>query len=376
MELQGTPIQYVAFILLIAAGMVQAWYYFRYYLKPARHEATEEAKHIFPVSVIICARNEAINLKQYLPSILGQDHPDFEVIVVNDCSEDETDMVLAELKTVYPRLKISTINKDPRFLHNKKLAQLIGIKAAKNEILLLTDADCQPESETWLRQMTAPLADGKEIVLGYGGYFRAGGLLNSYIRYDTMFIAMQYTGLAMSGLPYMGVGRNLAYRKDLFMRGNGFSSHYHIPSGDDDLFVNANATAGNTSVVLGSGSFTRSVPATSLKQFIRQKRRHMTTANHYRFADRLRLLAEPLSRVLFLAAATVMIAGMYLWPVAVSMVVAIIIVKIVVFHFAGQKFGEKGLTIPAIFYDICSPIFNALFYIAKFGKQDARKAWR
>ena len=376
MELQGTPVQYIAVILLTAAGMVQAWFYFRYYLKPARHEAAEEANHNAPVSVIICARNEAVNLKQYLPSILEQDHPDYEVIVVNDCSEDGTDMVLAELKAVYPHLKISTINKDPRFLHNKKLAQLIGIKAAKNEILLLTDADCQPESETWLRQMTAPLANGKEIVLGYGGYFRAGGLLNSYIRYDTMFIAMQYTGLAMSGLPYMGVGRNLAYRKDLFMRSNGFSSHYHIPSGDDDLFVNANATAGNTSVVLGNGSFTRSVPATSLKQFIRQKRRHMTTATHYRPGDRLRLLAEPLSRVLFLAAATVMIAGKYLWPVAVSMVAAMLIVKLVVFHFAGRKFGEKGLTIAAIFYDICSPIFNTLFYIAKFGKQDARKAWR
>ena len=146
----------------------------------------------------------------------------------------------------YPHLKISTVNKDPKFTHNKKFAQFIGIKAAKNDILLFTDADCQPESDKWLEDMTSHFDDKTDFVLGYGGYLNEKGLLNKYIRYDSMTIAMQYLGMAIRGIPYMGVGRNLAYRRSVFFNNKGFGAHNHIISGDDDLFVNSNATKSNT----------------------------------------------------------------------------------------------------------------------------------
>ena len=150
-----------------------------------------------PVSVIICARNEAENLKNFLPSVLEQDYPDYEVIVVNDCSEDNSYDILGEYLVRYPHLKISTINKDPKFTHNKKFAQFIGIKAAKNDILVFTDADCKPESDQWLAMMSSHFDEKISFVLGYGGYLREKGLLNKYIRYDCMVIAMQYLGMAI-----------------------------------------------------------------------------------------------------------------------------------------------------------------------------------
>ncbi len=198
------------------------------------------------VSVIICARNEADNLNNFLPSVLEQDYPDFEVIVVNDCSEDHTDDVLGKFLMQYPRLKISTITKDPKFSHNKKFAQFIGIKAAKNEILLFTDADCQPESDKWIGQMASHFNDKTDFVIGYGGYLREKGLLNKYICYESTAIAMQYFGMAIRGVPYMGVGRNLSYRRSVFFANKGFGSHNHIISGDDDLFVNSHANRENT----------------------------------------------------------------------------------------------------------------------------------
>ena len=176
---------------------------------------------------------------KFLPSVLEQEYPDYEVIVVNDCSEDNSYDVLGILLEKYPNLKISTINKDPKFTHNKKFAQFIGIKAAKNELLLFTDADCKPVSNRWLEYMTSHFDEKTNFVLGYGGFFSKGGLLNKYIRYDCMFIAMQYLGMALRGVPYMGVGRNLAYRRSVFFRNKGFGSHNHIVSGDDDLMVNS-----------------------------------------------------------------------------------------------------------------------------------------
>jgi len=270
MSLQGSVLQYITFSVFILSLVMQLFYWLRYYLKSSINISLPVEKKKPPVSVIICARNEASNLKEHLPAVLQQDYPDYEVIVVNDCSEDDSDMVLSELKLTYPHLKISTIKKDPLFHHNKKLAQIIGIKAAKNELLLFTDADCEPSSERWISLMTSHMRNEKSIVLGYGGYRPERGLLNSYIRYDTMFIAMQYLGMAMRGRPYMGVGRNLAYRKSLFLQGTGFSSHYHIASGDDDLFVNANANAVNTAVETGACSHTRSVPARSFSELFAQ----------------------------------------------------------------------------------------------------------
>ena len=219
-----------------------------------------------PVSVIICARNEADNLDNYLPVILSQDYPDYEVIVVNDCSTDNSDIILKKYLEQYPQLRISTIKEDKKFSHGKKLAVTIGIKAAKYDRLLFTDGDCKPESNQWLSLMAANFSADTSIVLGYGGYFPQPGLLNKYIRYDTLMIALQYFSFALCKIPYMGVGRNLAYKRSLFYAGKGFSTHFHLASGDDDLFVNENATKTNTAIEL---SLMKAIP-------VRRPKSHMT----------------------------------------------------------------------------------------------------
>jgi poly-beta-1,6-N-acetyl-D-glucosamine synthase len=376
MEIQGSLFQYITFILLIIALAVQLVFWLRFYLSASSSPLAEPGPSGQPVSVVICSRNEAANLREYLPAVLQQDYPDYEVIVVNDCSEDDTDMVLSELMSRFSHLKISTIHKDPRFHHNKKLAQLIGIKAAKNEVLLFTDADCRPESDQWLRMMTAHLNGERDFVLGYGGYLADKGLLNRYIRYDTMFIAMQYLGMALRGRPYMGVGRNLAYKRSLFMSTNNFRSHYHIASGDDDLFVNANANARNTAVETGPGSRTWSVPSNTFSALKKQKTRHMTTAGMYRMRDRLMLVAEPLSRVLFYSATIVLLAQLYLWPVITALFMARLIAMAVVLNKTTKRLGEKSLTVPSLFFDILAPFINSLFYLSSFGKRAGSKAWR
>ena len=277
----------ITFIIFFTSAAIQLFYYLFYYMavyfyKPSGINAIKQ-----PVSVIICARNEAENLKKFLPAVLEQDYPDYEVIVVNDCSEDNSYLILGNYLLQYPHLRISTVNKDPKFTHNKKFAQFIGIKAAKNEILLFTDADCQPESDKWLESMTSHFHEKTDFVLGYGGYINKKGLLNKYIRYDCLSIAMQYLGMAIRGIPYMGVGRNLAYRRSLFFANNGYGAHNHLISGDDDLFVNTNATKTNTTVEFRQETHTRSVPASDLKEWIIQKKRHLTTAPYYRLRDKI-----------------------------------------------------------------------------------------
>ncbi len=252
-----------------------------------------------PLSVVICARNESENLLQNLPLVLEQDYPDFEVIVVNDRSWDRTPDVLEEFAKQYAHLKIVTVADGEKFLAGKKFAVTMGIKAASNEWLVFTDADCLPASTQWLKGMQPSSNEKIEIVLGYSPYLRKKGLLNSLIRYETFFTAVNYLSYAINGMPYMGVGRNLAYKKSLFFKTKGFASHMHIPSGDDDLFVNANAHVHNTEIRINPETHVWSAPKESLIAYLRQKKRHIGAGRLYQSKHKFILSAQIISQFLF-----------------------------------------------------------------------------
>ncbi|MFN8209987.1 MAG: glycosyltransferase [Bacteroidales bacterium] len=366
----------IFFIVFCVAAALQLFYYLWYYLAPALYKPAVEVPSEKPVSVIICARNEAENLRNFLPSVLEQDYPSFEVIVVNDCSEDGTDDVLGEFLVKYPELKVSSINKDPRFTHSKKFAQFIGVKAAENEILLFTDADCTPVSKDWIRSMSACFTTGKEFVLGYGGYAREKGLLNSYIRYETLFIALQYLGMAIRSVPYMGVGRNLAWLRQVFFRNKGYGAHNHIASGDDDLFVNANATGNTTAVEFSHRSHTRSVPARTIEGWIKQKQRHLTTAGYYRPLHKVLLVLEPFSRLLFYTFFIVLLSGLHFWPYVLAIFETRLIIQHIVFFLGSRRLNEGGLMPVVMLFDIFAPLINITLYLSTFRNRSAAKAWK
>lgn len=366
----------VLFCIFAFVTAIQLFYYLFFYLAVSRKKQDEPKKTRQPVSVIICARNEAENLTNFLPAILEQDYPDFEVIVVNDCSEDNSYDILGAFLKKYPHLRISNVNKDPKFTHNKKFAQFIGIKAAKNEILLFTDADCKPESDKWLEVMTSHFDDKTSFVLGYGGYFSENGLLNKYIRYDCLTIAMQYLGMAIRGVPYMGVGRNLAYRRSVFFDNKGFGSHNHVVSGDDDLLVNTIANRRNTYVECNSVAHTRSVPAHNLNAWLLQKKRHLTTAPYYKFRDKILLITEPLTRIVFYTTFVILLSFTYLWPWVLAIFLTRVITQILVVPPVQKKLNEPGLFGYLIFFDIFSPIINSIIYLSNTRSKPGKNRWK
>jgi poly-beta-1,6-N-acetyl-D-glucosamine synthase len=366
----------IVFCVYSSAAAIQLFYYYFFYLPVYLKKFTNTKSNGQPVSIIICARNEAENLQKFLPSVLEQDYPDYEVIVVNDCSEDNSYEILGKYLIQYPHLKISTINKDPKFTHSKKFAQFIGIKAAKNEILLFTDADCQPQSDKWLEGMVSHFDEKVNFVLGYGGYLRGKGFLNKYIRYDCMTIAMQYLGMAIRGIPYMGVGRNLAYRRSLFFQNKGFGSHNHVTSGDDDLLVNSIATGNNTKVEFRYETHTRSVPCSDVRKWITQKRRHLTTAPFYKLRDKFLLITEPLTRIIFYASMILLLSYIFLWPWVAGIFILRLLTQIIVFSFVQKKLNEPGLLAYLLFFDIFSPVINGIVFLSITRSRHDNNKWK
>lgn len=291
--------------IFLVSFFVQLFFYLRYYRGIIRKQKRIDKGEIIletsrpPVSVIICARDEESNLKEFLPLILTQDYPEYEVIVVDDGSYDNTPDLLKAMSNEYPHLRTSFIPQGTKNISTKKLGISIGVKAAKNNILLFTDADCKPDSNQWIASMVNNFHSNTEFVLGYGGYYEDEGFLNRMITYDTLFIGMQYMGMAFAGIPYMGVGRNMAYKKSTFERLHGFSSTLGIASGDDDLMIQRGATKYNTEINISSKGTTWSVAKKKYKNWIAQKERHLSVSGYYKPTHKFLLALEPFSRGLF-----------------------------------------------------------------------------
>ena len=251
-----------------------------------------------PVSVIICAKNELNNLKTNLPSFLAQNYFNFEVIVVNDQSTDNSIFYLNELAENHKHLVVVDIDDFVKHTPGKKFALTLGIKTAKHEYVLLTDADCIPNSKDWIKQMSSGF-NNADIVLGYGSYQKKKGLLNKIIRFDTFKVAQQYLSFSLAGYTYMGVGRNLGYKKSIFFANKGFASHMHIPSGDDDLFIQEVATTNSVAIEVSHSAHTSSEVIQNFNDWMFQKRRHLSTSPLYKSKFKILLALYPFFQLLF-----------------------------------------------------------------------------
>ena len=323
---------------------IQVFYYLYFFSRLANYtEPVKEVTHEHPISVVICARDEAENLSKNLPGILVQEYKStHEVVLVNDNSTDEGKYVIDEFQRSFKNINHLQLTQEAKMISGKKFPLSMGIKSAKYEIVLLTDADCIPASEFWMQKMQDAYDEKTEIVLGYGAYHKRQGLLNKLIRFETFHSALQYLSYALAGIPYMGVGRNLSYKKEVFLRNKGFSSINHIPSGDDDLFINQVANAHNTAIVIDPAAHTLSEPKKSWNDWMTQKYRHYTTSKYYKTSHKF--LLGLYSLTLFLVYPLLALSVIFFnWWMPLAVYGVRLLVQAIVFFKGMKKLNEADL---------------------------------
>jgi len=363
------------FLVFCIITFIQLFYYLFFFLRLALFNS--KAKNIsqtHPVSVIICSRDEAANLVKNLPGALVQKYKTtHEVIVVDDNSLDESKYIIEEFQRRFRQLQFVELKQEARFIPGKKYPLSVGIKTAKHEIVLLTDADCVPASEFWIEKMQEGFTDGIEIVLGYGAMHKTKGFLNKLVRWETFHTALQYLSYAKSGMAYMGVGRNLSYKKSVFFRHKGFSAHNHVPGGDDDLFINKAATKKNTAIVVDKDAFTLSAAPKNWKQWIRQKKRHYTTSKYYKASHKFLLGLYAFSLFLFYP---LFILALFIfdWKLALFVFGIRFLVQAFIIFKTTRKLDEKDLFPWFIFFDVWM-FFYYLFFATSIFKKPAKK-WK
>jgi glycosyltransferase involved in cell wall biosynthesis len=360
-------------ILALFAFVAQLYYWLgvfgrvAFFRRPAPAPSGGSGEESQPVSVIICARNEEVALKQNLQYTLEQDYPEFEVIVVNDCSEDDSEILLAYMQEKHPHLVVRTIVKDEVFLHNKKMALGVGIKAARHDLLLFIDADCYPSSPQWLSSMAGRFTPKTEVVLGYTR------LKNNrrWVRADRLMRALHYLGKALKHKPYMGVGSNLAYRKALFFDHKGFDIRITGNLREDCVFINKVATRSNTAVAVAPEAVTVSTLRIAGERWRRERREEMRSFALCEKGSRFPELAEALYRLLFFVSMTAALVHFCAHPVMLPILAGVVLfrllLQLLVSFRVQRRLGEKGLLFMILLWDLVFPLLYLMLVFTSNG---------
>jgi glycosyltransferase involved in cell wall biosynthesis len=365
------------FIVMLVVQLCIHWIrfsrlaFFKRYPSPKPDEALE------PVSVVVCARDAYEHLIELIPALLSQDYPQFEVVVVNDCSDDETEEYLKDLERREPRIKPVQLRQHLNFFNGKKFPLSMGIKSASYDLLVLTDADCRPTSNQWLRSVANNYDRGTEVVIGYSRYQRKSGMLNLMMRFDALQNGILYLSAALAGKPYMGVGKNLSYRQRLFFKNKGFIEHYTMEAGDDDVFISQVANKKNTSVQIDADNTIETFPTASSRTWIRERSKRYSTITMHQPSIRAMMALHYWSQFLFytsfitlffLSPAFTLAADIpyiaYYFPVLAVLFLIRYGTQMIIYNGASKRLGERGLLSGLILMDFIFAILTPLFRIS------------
>lgn len=366
-------LSFIILIIFFICLVIQLFYHWEHFSKVAFYKKNAQPKldeALEPVSIVLCARNAYEYLIEIIPVLLKQDYPDFEIVVVNDCSDDETEEYLKDLERKEPRVKPVQLKQHLNFFNGKKFPLSMGIKSAQNDLIILTECKCMPVNDQWLRSMVNRYNTCTEIVIGYSPYVQKKSSLNRIMRFDTLQNGLLYLSAALKRHPYMGIGNNLSYRKDLFYRNQGFISHYTTAVGEDDLFINQVATKKNTEVLIDAENAILTNPTSNFKFWMRQKSSRYSTVSKYNRRARLMLSLFYISQFLFYTSFIALLAlnaqpafsitngAVFYIPILVFFFLLRFGSQLFIYHKASKRLGEKGLLPGLIIYDFLFAFFS------------------
>ena len=358
----------LSFIVLLCFGItfiIQLIYHWCVFSKLAFYKKKGKTKsddQLEPVSVVVCARDAYEYLQDLVPVLLTQDYPDYEIVIVNDCSEDETEEWLKDIERREPKIRPVQLRQHLNFFNGKKFPLSMGIKSAKNGLIVLTDVNCLPTNSQWLRSVVQSYGNNTEVVIGYSPYMNKKGVFNQIMRFDAVQYAMQYLSAALNKHPYMGIGTNLSYRKELFYRNKGFTSHYTTSVGDDDLFISQVAKDKNTEVLIDAENAILTTPPHKFGMWAHIKSSRYSTISQYDTKAKASSALFTWSHFLFYAsfialmllkpAFALSIGAVYYIPILVFFFLLRYGSQMIIYHGATKRLGEKGLLPGLIVYDL------------------------
>jgi len=364
--------EYIPIAIVVLFGVITlielAYYYLVYARFAFARKKSRDSQECVPVSVILVVKDAAGTLLKTLPRFLNQQYPNFEVVVVDDNSRDETPLLIKEYQHQYPNLKLVNLDSAVTTIRGKKYAISMGIRCASHEHLVFSDPECAPTSSHWLERMASHFGSEKKIVLGYSTYEKRNNPFNRMLHFDTLFNAVQYFSLATIHSTYRGDGKNMCYTKELFSKQRGFAFHNHISFGEEDIFISRAATKKNTAIEYSQEAFTVLQRHAFLSYWREHKKGLYFTRKHNTKKNAFLLNNYAIVNLLFYVALVFAILLSLNNPILLFTTIGIAFVRVVsqyfVFGFAAKKLNEKQVIPALLLYDIIFAVLNPLYFIS------------
>ena len=381
-----TPWQWGLSIIFLVSLFVQLYFYLHYYLQPTYRINDEKKQRIHylselpPVSVVIYANNDSEQLRNNLEYFLTQDYPEFEIIVVNDGSSDESEDVLSEFEAKFSNLYHTFVAEGARNLSRRKLSLTLGIKAARYDIVLLSDANCRPGSNRWIYSFARNFTEKTDLVIGCTILEKHKGLFERLTSFDVLLHNLRFIGYALSNKPYMGEGTNLAYRKSLFFAHKGFAKFMQLHTGDDDLFVNQVANRRNTKIELSADSRMTAIYESNIEGWLYQKRNRAFTSSFYKTGAKMSYAFDSFTRFLYYGCgiAVIILSWPILWLCITIM--SFMLIRFVLtglfWRRTGKIFNTRRFFFLVPFLELIDPLINIYFKLESYIDRKQNYTWR
>jgi glycosyltransferase involved in cell wall biosynthesis len=357
-QIQGDPVIFWLLTAFAASTLIQLIYFWGIFAKLSFYKEKRRNPDLPPVSVVITASNQYYDLKTNLEFFLQQEYPDFEVLVVIDNSDDQSAELLEELSRQYENLNIVELHQKLNWFSGRKFPLSLGIKSAMNDLILLSEPTCRPENNYWISEMVSAYLPNTEMVLGFSSFATKSGI-NKWLRFTAFYDALFYLSMALSGFPFKGIGRNLSYSRNLFYRNKGFSSHYVISYGDDELFVNKTATKKNTRIKISTNSRVIYNKKLSFVNWLATEKIRLRIRRSFKLHHRILIRGFSLTSFLFYGLLITALLFHAPWMVITAIFALRFISQIIVFGFAQKRLQEKKLL-------LLSPVFEILLILLDF----------
>ena len=327
-----------------------------------------------PLSLILTIRNEEENLKNNLPKILSLENIDFEMVVVDDFSQDNSYLILGLLKDRYKRLTISALNQETKF--STKLALNIAIKATNNKWILTVPVSLAEVAAEWLDYISQATNNEKNVVIGYSTVARSKGFYNRLTRIENYFSYLKSTGYILNGIPFVYSVENVAFQKEKYFEIGGFGQKVTEHYANLELVINSFIRKKTTAVLFNKESSIRKTEVVKRADYFDLLKKSIRIESHLSSSKRVILFLIEFGKLLFLPiAAFVIVLLPELWIILAGLMGFIFTPYLFIIKITQNRLNERKIFIPSLVYDLLMPYYK-LFFRWHFNRRSRKNRWK
>lgn len=340
-----------------------------------KREGIANEKAMQPVSVILTARNEEENLKRILPQLLQFVNIEYEVVAVDDYSQDNTFTVLGAFNHKFSHLKISSLNEETRF--SIKLAQNIALKSAKNDWVLIAPVSAANFEKDWLMSFAGnTTTSNRNLLISYSSIKPEKGYYNSLLRIENFMQHIKSAGFILNKVPFVYHEDNIAFKKDQYFALGGFGFNVKEHYANLELIVNSFIKKHSTVVLFNQETKLIKEENATRESYVELLYKSFRIEHHLVSWKKIILRLEELTSLLFLPLLILLLSiKLALWPLVTVLLGLLFLTQIVTIKLLLNRLNERKIFISSLLYGLFMPYIKP-FYRWLFSKHNRKNKWR